>query len=483
MNDDRDIDRLLHEAGARWRSVVAVDRDVAAVPFRAGAARHSIRQTFVAVGSVGVLGAALVIMIGLRFPAAADPSDSQIAGTQPVRTQPPLGSQWPVVDTSPYVNVVYPGDAVVATGVLADHKGKLYLCPTQLVAGTGVIGCLGTGLVLVWPTADWDGTSARVEGAWDGESITATEMTAVSPPSRLSLPPIPCDPPVGGWPGFPTSEDGESAALALQEEVDRHPERYLGLWGASTTGKAGEMSNRAVVVGTVDDVQSVTAALTAIYPFNLCVVSSDFSAAALLPVVDELDALGYHWQVDLEPRVGRVEVWTTALSPAMAEALARFSDKVEVHITLRPSTSAPTDPEEPILRVVRAVNSDPINFGGVYLERGGARDGELVIQYVGSNAGRAAAEARITPGLAVRWEKVERSRSELDRIQDQIRERHLDGVAWIAIDTIRNQVKVGVVPSYVDAVSLLVAGAYGDAATVVASDYVVAQPAFESPPP
>ncbi len=459
------------------------------MPFREGSVRHFFRRTFVGVGSVGVLAAVIVVLVGLRFPALIGPSDDPIAGTQPVGTQPlintpqPFATQWPAVDTSPYVNVVYPGDRVAATGVLADHKGKLYLCPTQIFAITGGIGCLGAGLVLVWPTADWDGTSARVEGAWDGESITATEMTAVSPPSRLSLPSIPCDPPVGGWPGFPTSEAGESAALALQEEVDRHPERYLGLWGASTTDAEGEASNRAAVVGTVDDIQSVTAELVAIYPFNLCVVSADFSAADLMPVVEELEAMDYPWQVNLEARVGRVEVWTTALSPAMAEALARFSDKVEVHITLRPATSAPINPDEPLLRVVRAVNSDPMNFGGVYLERGGARDGELVIQYVGSNPGRAAIEARITPGLAVRWEKVERSRSELDRIQDQIRERHLDGVAWIAIDTIRNQVKVGVVPSSVDAVSLLVAGAYGDAATVVASDYVVAQPAFESPPP
>ncbi|HUG30192.1 MAG TPA: hypothetical protein VMQ65_06760 [Candidatus Limnocylindria bacterium] len=490
MNDDRDIDRLLHEEGARWRSAVAVDRDVADVPFHAGSVHRLIRPTFVAVGSVGVLAAVIVVMVGLRFSALIGPSDDPIAGTQGAGTQPPgstpqpIDTPWPAVDTSPYVNVVYPGDRVVATGTLATHKGKLYLCPALLLAITGGIGCMGNPLVLVWPTADWDGSSARVEGYWDGESITATTMTGV-PPIRLPRPVIPCDPPVGGWPGLATSEAGESAALALQAEVDRHPERYLGLWAASTPDAEGETSNRAAVVGTVDDIQSVTTELVALYPFNLCVVSSDFSAADLLPVVDELEALDYPWQVNLEAQVGRVEVWATALSPAMAEALVRFPDKVVVHTTLRLASSPPIDPEEPLLRVIVAVNSDPINFGGVYLERGGARDGELVIQYVGSNAGRAAVEARITPGLAVRWEKVEYSRGELLRIAREISDLRLAGVFGVSSGTSRNRVIVMVGPSgSVAEVSQVLAPKYGDAVVVeFSADVPVVLPAFESPTP
>jgi hypothetical protein len=491
VDQDIDIDRLLHREGARWRSVVSADRDVADVPFRERSVRHFIRRTSVAVGSVGVLAAVIVVMVGLRFPALIGPSDDPITGTQHAGTQPPastpqpLATQWPAVDTSPYVNVVYPGDRVVATGALAAHKGKLYLCPTQLLAITGGIGCMGTGLVLVWPTGDWDGTSARVEGTWDGEAITATAMTAAPPPSRLSLPPIPCDPPAGGWPGLPTPEDGESAGLALEAEVNRHPDRYLGLWPAATTNAGGDVSKRAIVVGTVEDVSSVAAALRVIYPFNLCVVQSDFSATELQPVVDELDALNYPWVVDLEARVGRVEVWTTALSPAMAEALDRFSDKVDVHTTLRLATSPPTDPEEPLLRVIVAVNSDLINFGGVYLERGGARSGELVIQYVGSNAGRAAVEARITPGLAVRWEKVEYSRGELQRIAREISDLRLAGVFGVSTGTSRNRVIVMVGPSgSVGEVSQVLAPKYGDAVVVeFSADVPVLLPAFESLPP
>lgn len=473
MTSDRDIDRRLHDEGARWRSEVSIDRDVSDVPFRERSTRRLIGQTVLGVSSVGLLAAVFAVLIGLRSSPAVGPSGGETPGTQQSAHTPQSAGTQPAAATPSYLDVVYPGDTVVATGALAAHKGKLYLCPTKLLAITGGIGCMGD-LVLVWGAADWDGTYARVEGSWDGESIMATAVTAGQSPRGPSWPPIPCDPPVGGWPDLPTSEDGEAAGLALEEEVQRHPDRYLGLWPAATTNTAGEVSNRALVVGTVEDVESVTAALTAIYPFNLCVVRSDFSAAELQPVVDELEALGYPWHVGLEPRVGRVEVWTTVLTPRMAEAIARFSDKVEVHPTLRRSSSVPNDLEEARLWVIGAVNSDPVNFGGVYIDS----DAVLVIQYVGANAGRAAVEQRLTPGVAVRWEKVEHNRSELTQIAGEIMDLHLAGVFAISSGTSRNLVIVTVGPSgSVSEVSRVLAAKYGDAVHVeFSADIPVVQP-------
>jgi hypothetical protein len=98
----------------------------------------------------------------------------------------------------------------------------------------------------------------------------------------------------------------------------------------------------------------------------------------------------------------------------------------------------PIDLEQAQLGVVEAVNTDPVNFGGVYLDA----DGTLVILYVGTNAGRACVEAVLDPGLAVRWQQVERSQADLMRILRKIGNRNIEGVVAISIDTMNNQVDV-----------------------------------------
>jgi hypothetical protein len=97
----------------------------------------------------------------------------------------------------------------------------------------------------------------------------------------------------------------------------------------------------------------------------------------------------------------------------------------------------------------------------------------LVIQYVGANAGRAAVEQKITCAEAVRWEMVERSRADLDRILTGIGNRlqsgeaELSGVFAVELDTINNQIVVWVGPggSLTDA-SHFLAAAYGEAVRV-----------------
>jgi hypothetical protein len=116
------------------------------------------------------------------------------------------------------------------------------------------------------------------------------------------------------------------------------------------------------------------------------------------------------------------------------------------------------------LAVIGAVNSDPDNFGGIYIDRdGGALDGALVILYVGDNAGRAPVEQTITPAVTVRWVKVERNAAELERIRTEIRERDLPGVILIYTDTIGNRVGVGIAEDSMEEVSQLLASEYGEA--------------------
>jgi hypothetical protein len=115
---------------------------------------------------------------------------------------------------------------------------------------------------------------------------------------------------------------------------------YVGIWLAESTDATAGVLVRAVVVGTVGDVSDVAAKLTAIYPFNLCVVQVEFSAADLQPVLDQLAGIDERWHLDIEPSVDRVVVTTTTLEPSAAEAIAAFSDKVEIRATLRGVLSA-----------------------------------------------------------------------------------------------------------------------------------------------
>lgn len=147
--------------------------------------------------------------------------------------------------------------------------------------------------------------------------------------------------------------------------------------------------------------------------------------------------------------------------------------------TLPPVTATPsnvsatpaTDPEVARLRVIEAVNGDPVNFGGVYLDEAG----DLVIQYVGANAGRATVEEVLRPGMSVRWDKVDRSHADLMRLLRQVRERNLDGVSAISIDTLKNQVKVRVDPGQADAISPILEREYGDAVAVESAPPFVVQ--------
>jgi len=140
------------------------------------------------------------------------------------------------------------------------------------------------------------------------------------------------------------------------------------------------------------------------------------------------------------------------------------------------------DAEISRLAVIGAVNTDTENFGGVYIDD----DGALVVQYVGSNDGRANVERYVTAGLAVRWVKVERSRAELNRIKTEIRDRHLEEVNMIALDTKNNQIRVFVgTGEAFESIARVLAEEFGDAVAVarMVGAPVVDTASTLSPPP
>jgi hypothetical protein len=134
-----------------------------------------------------------------------------------------------------------------------------------------------------------------------------------------------------------------------------------------------------------------------------------------------------------------------------------------------PAATAMTDPDA-LIPAVAAINRDTANFGGSYLDENGV----MVIEYVGDNAGRAAVEQLLPPGASVRWVQVERSRAELDQVQNAIAARAAGGetalayVVLIGLDTINNRVEVTVSPpGDAAAVADLLTREYGAAVYVI----------------
>jgi hypothetical protein len=168
---------------------------------------------------------------------------------------------------------------------------------------------------------------------------------------------------------------------------------------------------------------------------------------------------------------------TGSTAPATPPAAAAMPSSSGESPRAPDSATPPIDVEASRLAAIEAVNSDTLNFGGVYIDD----DDVLVIQYVGANAGGEAVEARLSPGVAVRWEKVERSRSELMRTLREIRDRALPGVVMIAIDTINNVVEVTVDFIEYDDVSDVLTKEYGDSVAVTSGPPIVVQPAYPSP--
>lgn len=152
--------------------------------------------------------------------------------------------------------------------------------------------------------------------------------------------------------------------------------------------------------------------------------------------------------------------------------------------TSQPMSSEPVPRLSPVeleaarIRLVEAMNADPSGFGVPYLD-----GGTLVVPYVTEEA-RAGVEAQVTPGLAVRWEKVEYSRSELRRIASEISDLRLEGVFGVSSGTSRNRVIVYVRPAgSVDAVRRAVAR-YGAAVVVeISRDYPMVQPVLPTAQP
>jgi hypothetical protein len=378
MIDQSDIDQRLRESGKVWRDELPQSRGIDEWRFRTS---HVGRRSWhVLSAATRLIAAAAVVFVLIRaLPPPSTGSGTALGSTSaPVRTsttsaesQHPTTTDTPAVMTTPsnmssvpsgapspdptpsiYDNVVSVGDQVVAFGHLFEAGTGAWLCP-QVVGFPPDVGCIGTVFVRVngldprdypgqeaqavvpgsdQPERRWVTEFLRVEGSWDGSAVEAIRVIPADqqPLGSLFEPPgVPCDAPIGGWTGESGSGDQEAAAAALQAEVTQNPETYVGVWSAEPDPST-DPTLSVVVVGTVEDVESVGPRLRSIYAYDLCIVRADYSRAELDEALRELAVEGRNWELYVDPAIARVVVKVPAFDHVVSEAIGRFSDLVAV---------------------------------------------------------------------------------------------------------------------------------------------------------
>jgi hypothetical protein len=324
-----DIDRLLKDAGATWRSSEPdppshdwLLRQMA--PWRASAlrTRHAKALAFASV-SVGV---SVVIGIGfmsLRPSSGPDPRAGSISRAL---------AQIPV----------QPGDRVTGVGSVIVNADTAEFCVLDgmRLRADAKPSCSPIRVKLVGldknalpsPSRFGETTvSERVAvlGTWTGEALS---VDSVSPATADSVRrPVPCPPPPGGWPSDPpTSAALENALNRLGGLAAGRPDLYAGLWSA--TADSGQA---VAVVSTVGEPETAHASLGRDYPYALCVVRVEFSSDDLNRVAAILGRPDRTWQANVSPEENRVVVRLAILDPPAATALGKLPEAMAQPLVVR----------------------------------------------------------------------------------------------------------------------------------------------------
>jgi hypothetical protein len=330
-----DIEPILEEAGARWRSE---QRPLPELTI-GGDHPHSSLAGALRVLMAGAL-VAVVALFGLTW-SARTPAPPQVGneGSQP---PPSAGNARAVVEDGDSVSAV---GRVTLTGTAAPVLCRfgLQLMPYRPEL---VPSCSGVRVPLAGPDLEglpgwrsvgedaWISDDVRVLGTWQGGVIEVASAVAAdaAPPF---FPPrdrgVPCPTPAGGWPDAGDLDSMEAATARLEAEIAAYPTLYVGSWWASgPSAPAG-----AAVVGTVDGAGDAIERLEEKYPYALCVVRFPYSRAALDAAAGQIAAMNSEWVVNVWPPLGKVLVQVPVLDASAHLSLKPFGDKVEVQALVR----------------------------------------------------------------------------------------------------------------------------------------------------
>ena len=332
MSDDRSLDRVLHDAGDRWRAAQSAPPEPDISQFvRAHPARWRMWAPVASVAGIAVVVAAVVVPLSLQR------GQPEQIGAAPTPTGEASVRALPADQGG--------GVPVEGAGTLfRDGTGPIMLCSGVVStldlpasgAGCGPVAVPTTGVEPRWLVHTTTGGQAysgpvRVEGTYRDATLAVNRVVEATPdpPPPVTEPPVPCPPPAGGWPpgyGLPAQDDG-SALNRLAEHVRASPDRFGDLWEGHPDGPPSADASYAptrmvYVVGTTGDVDAARTELAALYPGSLCVHKVRYSATDLENVAERLRS---NSSTPIEASVlvieNKVAVKVVALDPATVAIL------------------------------------------------------------------------------------------------------------------------------------------------------------------
>jgi len=320
-----DVDRLLEEAGARWRESQPdppiIDFSTLVLPARA---RYGWWHAALVVAAVAVVGGVVVVgggRLGLN--------------TTPANGAPPA--------------VTLAGDRVQGTGIVViDPSGQARLCIPEGVrlrnyppgaeppptCSPIAVPLQGLDPSRLPGRRERDGVvySGRVtvKGVWTGD-VVVVETVAEAEPDQQQAAPLSCLEPAEGWPRLPADGDLEAALARVAEIVAEAPDVYAGYW----TVPSPDGKTRVLVVGTVRSVDDARAAVASAYPYGTCVVAAKFSLRELQDAADALARPDRTWQTELDLELNRVRVRMAVVDEDARRTLVSYPQASAVPLIAR----------------------------------------------------------------------------------------------------------------------------------------------------
>lgn len=344
--EDR-IDEILTSAGQAWRA-----NHQSARPASMPNLLHLSKRTTWIQGPVGSIAGIALVFVAVVVLAATRPSQEIAAPPVGSATSTPgdvsSASATPratqsLVAPSPtdYADddILEPGDHATASGVVigSDTDGFRICGPEQSFraedsqANCGPLSVPVEGVTeATLPGWSEEGHSSYVQitGRWSGTVLVAEGVASIPEPRRAPLT-IPCDPPAGaGW-SRPTPDglDGENALRALAEAIEAQPNLFTEYWRADEDPSATAGSS-AIVVGTTGDARSAQDELQSLFPYNLCVVHVEYSAAELADIDETIGPNSATWRPRIDWPADRVSIRVVLIDQAASDRVAAYGSAV-----------------------------------------------------------------------------------------------------------------------------------------------------------
>ncbi|MEP7378410.1 MAG: hypothetical protein ABI725_02495 [Chloroflexota bacterium] len=368
MNEDGQIDLELRVAGERWRASrhstpARVDPAMFTEKRSTGMLERTMAraaQVLAAVTVVAFVGVIFVLLVrpGLPpGPAATSPTGSvgpapttspTTPAAEATATAGPSQSTAPSPTPAPVTEALRNGDSVTARGVvMGSDQDELRICKPEGSLQSGhlnptppmtpacpeevSVAVIGVSAATLpgWTPVGSGGQSAYIDvhGTWSGRAIVveSAELVVWRPTTDRQAP---CSSPPEGWPGEPPgSIDGETNLRQLSDAVAAAPDQYIGYWAAFVDPVKPELG-RVMVVGTVGDVNSAREELRLAYPYNLCVVAVEHSAADLQSIADALGPFTVAWRPEVDEANDTVSIWLPYVDDAALNRVGQFAEAV-----------------------------------------------------------------------------------------------------------------------------------------------------------